>query len=307
MAAVTHRGQSAPRVAFAGVAHSHAFSDARNLRARGAEIIGMWDVDDPARATQFCAEFEVPMVHDRQMLFEAADLAVVTVRTPRAAELAQAAASCTPAFFNKTVAASPGAYAQWAAVGGMPRFTSSVLRFAPKVVALAEQISGEQLQMLDVRVNHSIAALLGPPRSWQDELTGAGGTLVNFGVHAWEMVDVLLPGAHADVLEGSASRGGLPTASEAHGDLRARIGAVELRVSVSGIGATDVYAVRAMTDRGERAVELAPDAAELGYHGAADAMLELARGGKPPVSATRTAAVYGNIFAAAAVARRNLT
>ncbi|UNK70697.1 hypothetical protein [Microbacterium sp. H1-D42] len=306
MAAVVRRGERAPRVAFAGAAHSHAFSDARNLRALGAEIIGLWDVDDPSRAADFCAEFEVSAVADRDRLFTEADLIVSTVRTPRAAELALVVAeSRTPAFFNKTVASTPAAYAEWTAAGSAPRFTSSVLRFAPKLVALAEQIAGGQLRTLDVRVQHSIAALL-EPRSWQDELTGAGGTLVNFGVHAWEMVDVLLPGGRAEILDGSAAREGLPTASEAHGTVRARIGTVEVNVSVSGVDGTDVYAVRAVTDRGVRVVELAPGAAELGYHGAADAMLELARGGTPAVSAARTAAVYANVFAAAQTARRSL-
>ncbi|MGM7670837.1 hypothetical protein [Microbacterium sp. A93] len=298
----------AVRVAFAGAAHSHAFSDARNLRARGAEILGVWDADDPGPLVQFAAEFGVPEhLSLASLLGQQPDLIVATVRTPRAVSVSRAiTAAGVPSFFNKTIASSRAALDDWLAIDDPRRFTSSVLRFAPRLAEFADAVRPQRLRALDVRAQHDISGLLSGDRSWQDALNGAGGTLVNFGVHAWEMIEVLLPGERAEILSGTATREGLLTASEAIGTVRGRIGEVALIVTVSGVGASDVYAVRAVTDAGTSSIELPIDAAQLGYHGAADAMLRLARGADAAVTAPHTAVVYENVLAAAATARSSL-
>lgn len=300
---------SAIRVAFAGAAHSHVFSDARNLRARGAEIVGVWDEDDPGPLARFTGEFGVSGYPSLASLVQLQpDLVVATVRTPRAVAVSRAIAEArVPSFFNKTIASSHEALNDWLAIDDPRRVTSSVLRFAPRLVEFAHSLRSQRLFELEVRARHDISGLLSGERSWQDALEGAGGTLVNFGVHAWEMVDVLLPGGRAEIVSGTASRAGLRTASEAMGTVRARIGDVALTVTVSGLGASDVYAVGAVTDAGTTSVELPIDAEQLGYHGAADAMLRLARGADPPVAPQSTAAVYENVFAAATCARTAVT
>ncbi|MGW8482477.1 hypothetical protein ACWGJP_05020 [Microbacterium sp. NPDC055903] len=293
------------RIAFAGVAHSHPFSDAANLLARGAEPVGVWDGDDPVRRRLFADRFAVPEFDTLPALLAAgADAVVATPRTPRASDVAAAcAAAGAPVFFNKTVAADAAGLAAWEAIAHPRLSTSSVLRFAPELVRFAAELVDVRLHAVEVHAQHDIAGFLVEGADWQDDPAGAGGTLVNVGVHAWEMVDVLLPGGRAEIRSAWRTRGDAPTASELVGGVHADIDGISVSVTISGVGGPDRYAVRVWTDEGIRALVLADDADALGYGGTADAIAALARGGAAPVDPRRTSAVYRNIIAAAEAAR----
>lgn len=292
------------RIAFAGVAHSHPFADAANLAQRGARAVGVWDADDPARREEFAARFGVARFAALDgLLAERPDVVVATPRTPRAVEVAHACAEAgIPVFFNKTVAADAAGLARWEALPEAPRFTSSVLRFAPELQRFAAALEGGALRALQVHAQHDIAGFLVGDRSWQDDPAGAGGTLMNVGVHAWEMLDVLFPAGRAEVLSASRVRGASPTASELLGVVHARVGLVPVTLTISGVGGPDRYAVRAWTDEGSRELVLPDDPDGLGYGATADAVLALARG-ELPVDPARTSAVYRNAVAAAEAAR----
>lgn len=293
------------RVAFAGVAHTHAFADAENLRARGARLVSMWDADDPSAATEFSRRFDVPARPDvAALLADRPDVVVVTVRTPRAAIVSAAcSAANVPAFFNKTVAADECALERWADSGGAPRYTTSVLRFAPALRRLADELRDVRIRAVDIVAQHDISAFLHAVRRWQDDPAGAGGTLINIGIHAWEMLDVLLPDARARILSARAARGASPTASELFATVHAEVAQTTVSVTVSGVPGPDHYAVRALTDDGLRCVRLATDARALGYDGAAEGIVRLARTLEPAVEEGRTLAVYANTLAAARIAR----
>ncbi|MFE6996242.1 Gfo/Idh/MocA family oxidoreductase [Microbacterium sp. NPDC057659] len=290
------------RVAFAGAAHSHPFADAANLAARGAQLIGMWDADDADRRDDFAARFPVPVFTGLpELLAERPDVVVATPRTPRAVDIALAcAAADVPVFFNKTVAADAEGLARWEALPEAPRFTSSVLRFAPELVAFAGRLPSRP-RAIEVHAQHDIAGFLTAGRSWQDSPSGAGGTMVNIGVHAWEMLDVLLPGVTVEML--SATRVTTDgTASELLATVHARADGIPVMLAISGVAGADRYAVRTWHDEGLRELVLPHDADGLGYGGVADAVLRLGAG-TVPVDATRTSAVYRNAIAAADLAR----
>jgi predicted dehydrogenase len=294
------------RVAFAGVAHSHPFSDAAGLVARGAEITGVWDRDDPERRRDFSARFgapELPGLVD--LLALNPDVVVATPRTSRAAEVAGAcAAAGIPVFANKTIAADAAGLARWDALPAGARFTSSVLRFAPGLGTFATTLRGERVHAVEVHAQHDIAGFLAADRRWQDEPSGAGGTLVNIGVHAWEMLDVVLPGGRAEIRSAVRTTGGSRTASELLGSVHAVVDGIPVSVTIAGVGGADRYAVRVWTDRGMRELVLPDDADGLGYGATADAVCALARG-VVPVDPSRTSAVYRNAIAAAEAARRD--
>ncbi|WP_243228738.1 hypothetical protein [Microbacterium sp. CIAB417] len=293
------------RIAFAGVAHSHPFADAANLVARGAEIAGVWDADDPARLSDFSMRFAAD-VHEGLdgLLAIEPDVVVVTVRTPRAAAVALACADAgVPAFFNKTVAADPAGLERWASVSPAARFTSSVLRFAPALEEFAAGLRGMALHAIEVHAQHDIAGFLSGDRAWQDDPAGAGGTMINIGVHAWEMLDVLMPGADAEILSAVRTYGAIGTASEVLGSVHARVGETAVTVTVSGVSGSDRYALRVWTDDGIRDLVLPDDSDGLGYGGAADAILRLGEHAVVPVAPDRTLAVYRNTIASAAAAR----
>jgi len=292
------------RVAYAGVAHSHPFVDAANLGARGALPAGVWDADDADRRREFAVRFGAPEVASLDdLLARRPDVVVATPRTPRAADVARACATArVPVFFNKTIAADAAGFARWRALPPAPRFTSSVLRFAPALTSFADALDGRRLRAVELHAQHDIAAFLERDRRWQDDPAGAGGTLVNIGVHAWEMLDVLIPGATAGVLSAVRTTGDAPTSSELLATVHARVGDLPVTATISGVGGADRYAARVWTDDGIHELVLPDDLDGLGYGGTADAIVRLARG-EVAVDAARTAAVYRNALAAAQAAR----
>ncbi len=292
------------RVAFAGVAHSHPFTDAVNLAARGAVPLGVWDADDGDRRRDFARRFGAPeFARLNDLLIAGPDVVVATPRTGRAVDVARACAQAgVPVFFNKTIAADAAGLMRWEALPPARRFTSSVLRFAPALGALADRTAGREVRAVEVLAQHDIAGFLDPARRWQDDPSGAGGTMINIGVHAWEMLDVVLPGAAADVAAATRVVGAVPTASELLATVHARVDAIPVSVTISGVAGPDRYAVRVWTDDGLDEIVLPDDLAGLGYLGTADAIVRFAAGDEP-VDAARTGAVYRNALAAAQAAR----
>lgn len=310
------------RVAFLGAAHSHPFTDAANLRARGAEIVGVWDdaddnadVDGDDGAARFAARFAVPRL-DRleQALALAPDLLIATPRTGRAAGLAERLADAgIRTFFNKLVAASPAQLARYRlavarAQGRGTRIeTSSVLRFAPRLQELAGQLRGRGLLALNITAQHDIAGFLGAGRAWQDDPADGGGTLLNVGVHAWEMLEVLRPGAAFEPGAALAARSGAPaTRSETIGVARGTLdGAVPVQLSIAGVPGEDSYAVEALTASGILRTELAAGelGVELGFVGLVDALLAAVPSGAPVVPDGATDRIYTRMLSAAEAAR----
>lgn len=187
------------RVAFAGLAHSHPYSDAANVRALGAEVVGVHDADAGA-AEEFALRFGGAAVASLDLLTALRPDLVIATPRPHDVRgfLHLLGTRDAPVFVNKVIAPTGARLAEIDRVltaSSAPVGTSSVLRFAPALVALAGQIGGEDVLALRVHAQHDNAAFQLPDRAWQDDPRRGGGTAVTVGVHAWEMVDVLLPGA----------------------------------------------------------------------------------------------------------------
>ncbi|UAJ81058.1 hypothetical protein IT072_08755 [Leifsonia sp. ZF2019] len=303
-----------PAVVFAGVAHSHPFADAANLRDRGARIAGVWDADDGQRRDGFSARFAAePHATLEGLLDTGPDLVIATPRTPRApAVVAACAAAGVPVFVNKTIAATEEALASLdaAAAAGARFGTSSVLRFAPAVAAFAALLDGSRVRAVDVTAQHDIAGFLTPERAWQDDPASGGGTLLSIGVHAVDLVDAVLPlDRGRAVLEGAivvdarGSAGAVPTRSEAVAVVRADTAeGIPLTLTISGVPGPDRYALRVVTDGGLLELALG-DGDDLGYAGLADALLATTRGASLPAPWRRSAAGYRLLLDAAVTIR----
>ena len=196
------------RIAFAGLAHSHPFTDAANLsalRERGESItfVGAYD-SDASKVAEFARRFEIPLVSSLgDLAARAPDLVIATPPPQEITHTAEFLLRDTEArlFFNKVIAATDEQLAQWTqAISGAPERvgTSSVLRFAPAIEAIAERVRGAEVQAVSVLAQHDINMFLAPDRAWQDDPAQGGGTLVTVGTHAWEMIDAVFPGAVAN-------------------------------------------------------------------------------------------------------------
>lgn len=294
------------RVAFAGVAHTHPFTDAENLRELGAEIVGVWDADDCDRLATFSERFGAPVVSSLDALLALRpDVVVATPRTARAADAATAcAAAGVPVFLNKTVATSAADLRRLEALAPATRwFSSSVLRFAPEAVAFADRMRSERALSIQVTAQHDIGGFLTPERRWQDEPAGAGGTMLNVGVHAYELLDLVTGGDRLEIADATSARGLVDTVSESSALVGARTSTgVPVSISISGVPGPDEYGVRVVAESGVHTLALG-DGSDLGYAALAAAVVAFAGGADAPVAPARTIAVYRSAIAAAAIAR----
>jgi hypothetical protein len=217
-------------------------------------------------------------------------------------------------FFNKVVAATDAQLHAWEEVlaGASARVgTASVLRFAPGLERLAAELTGMEIIGLRVHAQHANAGFQVPGRSWQDDPTAGGGTLVTVGVHAWEMIDRIMPGATFQPVSGWTSRfDGSTTRSEdvagVEGQLTAPAGRpVPVQVLVSGVPGPDRYAIEALTVSGVHSCELdVGDAIEsLGFAGLMRALLREAPHGRVPAPWREARTVVVNSIRAAESAR----
>lgn len=305
------------RVAFTGLAHSHPFTDAANVRGLGADVVAV-HAADATQAADFAARFgATPVASVAELLACRPD---VIVATPHPEDLAAtldafaAAGATVPLFFNKVVAATESQLMRWEAVlarSAQPVGTASVLRFAPAVDRFAAALADEQMLAIRVHAQHDSAVFRSPARAWQDDPRCGGGTLVTVGVHAWELVDRIVPGAVLSVDTGWTATAPLTrTRSEDLGGIGGRLlcdGAAPIAVQalISGVPGPDRYALEVLTAQGVRTLELdVDDAVEaLGFHALAQNLLREGREGRVPAPWPTGAAVVRNTVAAAAGAR----
>jgi hypothetical protein len=313
---------SPTRVAFAGLAHSHPYTDAGNVSALGAEVVGVHDVNVDT-AAEFAARFGgVVAASPAELRASGPDVIIATPRQQECVPLLRtltAADATAPVFFNKVVAATPAQLAEWkrAADGAsVPVGTSSVLRFAPAVEQLAVALGSEEILGIRVLAQHDNAAFQVLGRDWQDDPAGGGGTLVTVGVHAWELIDRILPGA---VLDGGTGwtrrRTGSTTRSEDAGGMNGVLRVVDpdrqvpVQVVVTGVPGADAYAVEVVTATGIRSVELdVTDANEaLGFAGLIRTLLVECAAGRVAAPWAQARTVVENTICAAEIARATVT
>ncbi|MGH8793778.1 MAG: Gfo/Idh/MocA family protein, partial [Stackebrandtia sp.] len=184
------------RIGFAGLAHSHPFTDAATARAQGVEDVVAWS-DDPTRLEAFRRDCDCLAVDSLPaLLARRPDAVVATLRPAEVAGVVAAVLDAgVPCFANKVVAATP---AQLEALDKAVRgredrfFTASVLRFAPAVRALAAELESAVPVLARAVVRHDISMFLRPERRWQDDPAVGGGTLVSVGLHGVELLDAVL-------------------------------------------------------------------------------------------------------------------
>jgi hypothetical protein len=305
------------RVAFAGLAHSHPFADAANVIALGGEVVGVFDT---ARADEFASRFGGDCVSSlAQLVSLQPDVVIATPLTQYAAatlDALSAAGLNVPVFFNKVVAANALQLAAWEEAllaAPIPVGTSSVLRFAPSLAQFAATAASDEPLGLSVRVHQDAAGYRTPAREWQDDPSRGGGSLVTIGIHAWEIVDVVVPGA---LLTGGGgwtrTAAGSNTRSEDLGCLWARLAVgsreVPLHVVVDGGPGTGSYFVEVLTAAGRQQLMLSDrDANEgLGFAGLITELIAATNAGAAVAPWDRARVVVQNTIRSAEIARRSV-
>lgn len=302
------------RVGFLGAAHFHAFGDARNVVAAGADIVGVAPLGDPAEPAEcerWSIEFGAPVFADAAaLLAERPDLVIVTVRPAQVADAVVAVDGRAPVFVNKVAAVDDAGLASLDELDPAAFGTASVLRFAPAVLALRTRLACSRIDTVRVLAQHDAAPFRTAERAWQDDPTRGGGTLLTVGVHAWELLDAVLPGARVVSVAGSLVAGRTGALSEDAAIVTAEVDhhgrRVPVQLVVSGVPGGDRYELDLVTDGGIDGVRLddTGDAnTELGFMGAIEAAIDAARDGDALRDWSSSSVVVHNAVLTAAALR----
>ncbi|RVX40027.1 putative dehydrogenase [Nonomuraea polychroma] len=289
------------RIALAGLATSHPYTDARTL-ARHAELV-VWE-QDPERLRRFTDEHPQAKVAGslEEMLAGRLDGVVLTVPNPQVPQaLAKVLETGVACFVNKPAAA---ARAQLEQLDRLPIhdrvLSSSVLRFAP-AFAGARVERGEVLAVR-ATVRHDVGIWATGYNAWQDTPGQGGGTMVTMGIHGVELLVALLGPDVRLVGAAGARRHYTTLRSEDTGVMALRWDdGITGTVEILGVSASESYSVTVHTrDATETIVIEGGDdpMAGLGYEGTIEAFLAMVGGAPSPVPWEETRAVLDVLVSA---------
>ncbi|SEG97199.1 Predicted dehydrogenase [Nonomuraea solani] len=283
------------RIALAGLATSHPYTDARTL-IRHADLV-VWE-QDPERLRRFADEH--PRVKVAASLEEVLrgrlDGVVLTVPNPQVPQaLAQVLETGAACFVNKPAAAGRAQLEQLDRLPIHDRVLSgSVLRFAPAFASRA-RVAREEVLAVRATVRHDVGIWATGYNAWQDTPGEGGGTMVTMGIHGVELLVALL----GPVVRLAGAAGG----TRHYRTLRSEdTGVMALRwddgitgtVEILGVSESESYEVTLhKRDSTETIlIESGDDPIKgLGYEGTIEAFLAMAGGAPSPVPWRETRAV----------------
>lgn len=288
-------------VAFAGLANSHPFTDAGNLRElRPDSRFVAWD-PNPARVQLFLAEHPETSVASsvEELLALGVDVVIVTVAPRDVAGITRRALDAgLPVVITKPAATNRAELdALVEAVAGREDrvLTSSVLRFASAMERLPERF-----RRAHVVAVHDIEYWRKPDQRWQDD---AGGLVPMMGVHAFELLEAVVgPGMRVTDCRAERRRDDeLASPDVAEGTVDG--GVVPATFVIDGATPGQHYTVEVESPEGETvAIRLGEGADPHGYLTIARHVLALADGQPSPLPWDRTMAVLTAVADAAALA-----
>lgn len=271
------------RVGFIGLAHSHPFSDAQNLQELGGDIVGVVEAEREI-SSRFSEQFSCPEFSSIKELCRAPNRPDILIVTPHPNSwheyVAGAIDSGAKVFFNKVLAANIEQLRYVEKLVAREQLgnisTSSVLRFAPQLEWLRHQHQDVELLSIRVIAQHDNALFKQRSRAWQDLPEEGGGTLMTVGIHAWEMIDLAVPGARLQ--KGVGWTRAFPSSGTRSEDAAGISGvlvaphtgrSIPVDVLVSGVPGPDKYAIDLVHRNGIVSVELDQENTQvsLGFRG----------------------------------------
>lgn len=295
------------KIAIAGLANSHPFTDARHLRdiRHDVEFV-VADPDADRRAKFLEQEPEATVVESVAALVdEAPDAAVITLPPPQVPAIVESFLDAKiPVYVCKPAAVTRSQLAQLdALVEGRDHlfFTASVLRYATAVAGL-----GSDATTAHVVAEHDIAYWQDPASRWQDEPDVGGGLVPMMGVHAFELLELVL-GPSMRITACLASKAGeldLSSPDIAAGSATNDAGALA-SFEISGLTQGQRYVVEYSTDAGHREIQLGGGQDPYGFLTVAKIIATMADGAPSPLPWARSRAVLQAVVDAGRLAARD--
>ncbi|SDM00537.1 Gfo/Idh/MocA family protein [Nonomuraea jiangxiensis] len=289
------------RIALAGLATSHPYTDARTL-SRHAELI-VWE-QDPERLRRFTEEHPGVKVAGslEEVLAGGPDGVVLTVPNPQVPQaLARVLETGVACFVNKPAAASR---AQLERLDRLPIhdrvLSGSVLRFAPAFAGV--RVDRGDVLAVRATVRHDVGLWATGYNAWQDTPGEGGGTMVTMGIHGVELLVALLGPDVRLVGAAGARRHYATLRSEDTGVMALRWDdGITGTVEILGVSESESYAVTLHKRDGTETIviESGDDPVKgLGYEGTIEAFLAMVGGALSPVPWQETRAVLDVLVSA---------
>jgi predicted dehydrogenase len=187
------------KIAVVGLAYSHPYTYTQILQRTGHLVTHVWD-DVPERLEEFSGKFGVPAVRDPgDIPADKINGIICTSHLPERIDHAvMFLEKGVPTYTSKPAAISLDQLERIASTvrrTGTPWFSTSVLRYAPAVLSLKSYLDkGRAGTLIQVRATscHYISHYMQEPGIWQDDPRRGGGSIINMGIHALEMLSVLV-------------------------------------------------------------------------------------------------------------------
>ena len=206
------------RIAVLGVQHYHANFWTKAILARqDAALAGVWD-SDAAFARQFASAYDVTAFDDMDRLLDACDaVAICSVTSDHKALIGAAIAARRPILCEKPLAVSVAEgvdICRMVADAGLPFMQSFPKRFDPVTHAVRKVVESGDLgtiTMCRIRHGHSHGLSDDFRKAWfVDPQKSGGGTLLDEGVHAADLLRLLFGDPESVFAMHSARTLGLP-------------------------------------------------------------------------------------------------
>jgi predicted dehydrogenase len=187
------------KIAVVGLAYSHPYTYTQILQRMGHAVTHVWD-DVPERIREFSEKFGVPAASSPEEIAAAKiDGVICTHRLPERIDHAvMFLEKGIPTYTSKPAATSLERLERIASTVRRtvtPWFSTSVLRYAPALLGLKAYLDkGRAGTLIQVRATscHYISHYMEEPGIWQDDPRRGGGSIINMGIHALEMLSVLV-------------------------------------------------------------------------------------------------------------------
>ena len=281
------------KIAIAGLANSHPFTDAQHLRELHGDVeFVVADPDEERRAKFLEQEPSARVVESMAALAgEAPDAAVVTVQPQQVNALVEAFLdAAVPTYVCKPAAVTRQQLVELdALVEGREHLflTASVLRFASAMAGVPTDAV-----IAHVVADHPIDYWVRPESRWQDDPDAGGGLVPVMGVHAFELLEAVLgPTMRVTAcLASKVSDLDLTSPDVAAGSAVNDAGALAT-FEINGMAEEQRYVVELTTDDGSRDIPLGGGVDPYGFHTVARTIAAMAGGAPSPLPWVRSRAV----------------
>lgn len=281
------------KIAIAGLANSHPFTDAQHLREMVPEVrFVVADPDEGRRAEFLEQEPSAQVVESPAALAaEAPDAAVVTVQPPLVNPIVEAFLDANiPTYVCKPAAVTKHQLAGLdALVEGREHlfFTASVLRYASALADVTDDAITAH-----VVAEHHIDYWLRPESRWQDDPEVGGGLIPMMGVHAFELLETVLGPTMriTSCLASKVSDHDLTSPDVASGTATNDFGALAT-FEVNGLAEGQRYSLEYRTEERSRTVPLGGGPDPYGFRATARVIAGMAGGAPSPLAWPRSRAV----------------